>query len=199
MTGNKMIFILLATLLYLQATAQTIESVSANLRKKFDYKKDQPFLLVNIEKQEMYMVENDSVEKTYRISTSKYGIGSKKGSNKTPLGVHRIAEKIGKDAEPNTIFAGRKDTGKTATIIKDSVDIEADDVTSRILWLDGLEPGVNKGKGIDSHSRYIYIHGTPEEGLIGAPASHGCIRMYNEEVIELFELVKVGTLVVMKK
>jgi lipoprotein-anchoring transpeptidase ErfK/SrfK len=147
----------------------------------------------------MYLVKHDSVEKTYRISSSKYGIGSRAGSNKTPLGVHRIAEKIGSNAEPNTIFAGRKNTGKLATIIKDSVDVQADDVTSRILWLDGLEPGVNKGKGIDSHSRYIYIHGTPEEGLIGTPASHGCIRMYNRDIIELFDLVKVGTLVLVEQ
>ncbi len=191
-----MLLVLLLTLFQLQPSVPSIKSVSSGLQEKFNYQKDQPFLLVNIEKQEMYLVKNDSVEKTYRISASKYGIGSTKGSSKTPLGVHRIAEKIGEDAKPNTIFVGRKDTGKAAAIIKDSIDIEADDVTSRILWLDGLEPGINKGKGIDSHSRYIYIHGTPEEGLIGTPASHGCIRMYNDEVIELFDLVKAGTFVV---
>lgn len=73
--------------------------------------------------------------------------------------------------------------------------MEDDLVTTRILWLQGLEPGVNQGKGIDSHARYIYIHGTPEEGLIGQPASHGCIRMYNRDVIELFDAVQEGTLV----
>lgn len=176
--------------------APSIIFTSEMLEKKFNCKKDQRFLLVSIDNQEMYVIKNDSVEKTYRISTSKYGVGSKAGSNKTPLGVHRIAEKIGKDAKLNTIFVGRKDSGKLAAIIKDPVDVEADNITTRILWLDGLEPGINRGKGIDSHSRFIYIHGTPEEGLIGIPASHGCIRMYNNDVMELFDLVKVGTLVV---
>ncbi len=194
-----MIVVLIALLLSFQTSPVTIQSVSSNLQKKFGYKKEQRFLLVNIEKQEMYLVKNDSVEKTYRISSSKSGIGNKQGSGKTPLGVHRIAEKFGKTAKPNTIFVGRKDTGKVATVIKDSIDTAEDHVTSRILWLTGLENGINKGKGIDSHSRYIYIHGTPEEGLIGTPASHGCIRMYNKDVIELFDLVSAGMLVVMEE
>lgn len=153
-------------------------------------------MLVNIQQQEIYVVRNDAIEKTYRISSAKNGIGNSAGSGKTPLGVHRIAEKIGAGAKPNTIFLGRKDSGKTATILKDPIDSEDDYVTSRILWLEGLEPGINKGKGIDSKQRYIYIHGTPEEGLIGTPASHGCIRLYNKDVIELFDVVSAGTLVV---
>lgn len=194
--------LLISFLLYLylfcfQTETASIQSTSQLLQKKFNYTKDQPFLLVDIHKQEMYLVRNEVIEKTYHISSAKNGVGNKAGSGKTPLGVHRIAEKIGSGAKPNTIFLGRKDAGKTATILKEPVDSEEDYVTSRILWLEGLEPGINKGKGIDSKQRYIYIHGTPEEGLIGTPASHGCIRMYNKDVIELFDLVKTGTLVVM--
>lgn len=179
-----------------QADNQSVQSVSLLLQKKFNYDSGQTFLLVNIEKQEMYTVRNERIEKTYRISSAKNGSGNTSGSGKTPLGIHRIAEKIGAGAQPNTIFVGRKNSGKTATILKEAVDSDEDHVTSRILWLEGLEPGMNKGKGIDSHQRYIYIHGTPEEGLIGTPASHGCIRMYNTDVIELFELVSTETFVV---
>jgi lipoprotein-anchoring transpeptidase ErfK/SrfK len=186
-------------LLSLQTSPFTIKAVSANLEKNFHYTKTQSFLLISIQRQEMYLVKNDSIEKTYRISTSKYGIGNKEGSNQTPLGVHRVAEKIGANASLNTIFLGRKQIDSIATIISDTFRIESDDVTSRILWLEGLEPGINKGKGIDSHQRFIYVHGTPEEGLIGTPASHGCIRMYNADVIDLFDLVEVGTLVVIEE
>ncbi|MDZ4844841.1 MAG: L,D-transpeptidase [Chitinophagales bacterium] len=191
-----MILFLFCLSLFFQ-TETTIQSTSQLLQKKFNYTKDQSFLLVNIQKQEMYLVRNDTIKKNYHISSAKNGIGNTAGSGKTPLGVHRIAEKIGNGAKPNTIFLGRKDAGKTATILKEPIDSEEDYVTSRILWLEGMEPGINKGKGIDSKQRYIYIHGTPEEGLIGTPASHGCIRMYNKDVIELFDLVNTGTLVVM--
>ncbi len=190
-------FLLVFVLLCFQTQEHSVKSTSELLQKKFNYVKDQSFLLVDIQKQEMYLVRKDAIEKTYRISSAKNGSGNTAGSGKTPIGVHRIADKIGEGAKPNTIFVGRKDAGKTATILKEPIDSEEDYVTSRILWLEGLEPGINKGKGIDSKQRYIYIHGTPEEGLIGTPASHGCIRMYNKDVIELFDLVKTGTFVVM--
>ena len=90
---------------------------------------------------------------------------------------------------------GRIFTGEIATIYTDTRRSPTDDITSRILWLEGLEEGINKGEGIDSFKRYIYIHGTSEEGRLGMPASHGCIRMKNKEVIDLFKLIEVGTLV----
>jgi lipoprotein-anchoring transpeptidase ErfK/SrfK len=132
---------------------------------------------------------------SYPVSTSKFGVGNRENSNKTPLGTHRVKMKYGDNAPLGTVFQARVNTGKVATIHTDSTDREEDLITSRILWLEGLEPGKNRGKGIDSYRRYIYIHGTPEEGLIGTPASHGCIRMKNQEVVELFEKVPVGTLV----
>ena len=85
--------------------------------------------------------------------------------------------------------------GDIATIYNDTTKSKTDDITSRIFWLEALEQDKNKGKGIDSYKRYIYIHGTSEEGRLGTPASHGCIRMKNKEVIDLFKIVKVGTLV----
>ena len=93
----------------------------------------------------------------------------------------------------NSIFVARTNTNKLAEIVKMNIDTEDDHVTSRILWLDGKEEGVNRGKGIDSFQRYIYIHGTHEEGLIGKKASHGCIRMFNNDVVSLYEYVKEGT------
>lgn len=93
----------------------------------------------------------------------------------------------------DTIFISRINTKRTAKIIKKPVDTEDDFVTSRIMWLGGMEEGLNKGGNVDSYRRYIYIHGTQEEGLIGSKASHGCIRMFNNDVIDLFAKVNIGT------
>lgn len=153
-------------------------------------------LIVDISTQTIYFVKDGKEIKNYPISSSKFGIGSTKNSNKTPLGVHRIENMIGEDAPLGTIFVARGNTGKKAKIITEPIDIKSDMVTSRIMWLKGLEDGVNSGNGIDSYKRYIYIHGTPEEGLIGKPASHGCIRMKNKDVIELFSKVTEKTPVI---
>lgn len=168
----------------------------ARLQKDFNYRPSQLLVLVSAAKQELYLVQNGKVTATYKVSTSKKGIGSKAGSDKTPPGIHRIKEKFGEGAKVGAIFKGRAYIGREAEIITEPISVNSDDVTTRILWLEGLEAGINKGEGIDSYKRYIYIHGTPEEGLIGQPASHGCIRMLNKEVIEVFNKVPIGTLVV---
>ncbi len=147
-------------------------------------------LYVDIDNQNMFFLKKGTVFKVYKISSSYYGTGSEANSLKTPLGKHEIYRKLGQNLPVNAILKGRVWNGAIANIITEEVDTDFDHVTSRILWLDGLEVGKNKGKGIDSRSRYIYIHGTAEEGLIGKPASDGCIRMYNSDVIELFELVE---------
>ena len=147
-------------------------------------------LYVNIDKQSMYLLKKGTISRAFKISTSYYGTGSETNSFKTPLGKHEIYKKIGEDLPINAILKGRVWNGAIANVITDDIDTDFDHVTSRILWLDGLEEGKNKGPGVDSRSRYIYIHGTAEEGLIGKPASDGCIRMYNSEVIELFSLVE---------
>ena len=105
---------------------------------------------------------------------------------------------IGEGAKINTIFSSRINTTRPAKVINEAEDSKNDYVTSRIMWLDGLEDGQNKGGNVDSYKRYIYIHGTHEEGLIGSKASHGCIRMFNDDVIELFDMVKIGTKVLIK-
>ena len=153
---------------------------------------------VDISEQRLYLIENSLIKASYPISTSKYGEGSIENSYKTPLGKHSIKEMIGEEAEINTIFTSRINTKRSATIIDQFEDTDNDYVTSRIMWLDGEEDGLNKGGNVDSFRRYIYIHGTHEEGLIGTKASHGCIRMFNYDVIELFNLVNIGTKVLIR-
>ena len=152
-------------------------------------------LFISIENQEMHHIKNGKVIKTYTISSSAYGIGNKSGSSKTPIGLHRVASKFGSKTPTNGIMKSRVFYGDIATIYNDTTKSKTDDITSRIFWLEVLEQDKNKGKGIDSYKRYIYIHGTSEEGRLVTPASHGCIRMKNKEVIDLFKIVKVGTLV----
>jgi len=167
-----------------------------DLQNRFPKFSKNPLIVISTNEQKLYLIENLKVTQNYTISTAEAGLGNQSGSNKTPLGVHRIAEKFGQGAPPGTIFKARKNTKRIAKILtQPGARSNADNVTSRILWLSGLEPGVNKGGKVDSHARYIYIHGTDEEGRLGKPASHGCIRMRNSEVIELFNRVPVGTLV----
>ena len=152
-------------------------------------------LFVSIENQKMYHIKEGTIVKKYIISSSEYGTGSEAGSNKTPLGLHKVKEKYGAKTPINGTIIGRGFYGRIATIYKDKQKSKTDDITSRIFWLEGLEKGKNKGEGIDSYKRYIYIHGTSEEGRLGTPASHGCIRMKNNEVIDLYKTIEIGTLV----
>jgi len=154
-----------------------------------------PAILIEIGTQTLYLIRDGVTEARYTISSSSYGIGSQEGSNRTPLGLHYICRMIGKGARLGTIFAARANTGKVAKIYTEAVDVKDDLVLTRIIRLRGLEKGLNSGKGVDSYGRFIYIHGTPEEGLIGKPASHGCIRMKNSEVIDLFDRVGEGVAV----
>ncbi len=155
---------------------------------------------VDISEQQLYLycryANNHKEIKKYPVSTSKYGIGSQANSNKTPLGLHRIENKIGDGAPQGMVFKGRRATGRIAQM---NVPGAGDLVTTRIMWLKGLEPGNNSGRRIDSYKRYIYIHGTAEEEKIGQPASHGCIRMYNDDVIDLFERTTEGSEVNIKE
>lgn len=144
-----------------------------------------------VKRQILSLLKDNQVIRQYPVSTSKFGIGNRSGSNKTPLGLHRIVSKIGRNAPLGTIFKRRRNTSKIAKVGVGQGDL----ITTRILRLEGLEKGINKGKGIDSLKRCIYIHGTPEEKLISKPTSHGCIRMKNRDIVELFGLVKRGDLV----
>ncbi len=155
-------------------------------------------ILVDISEQRLYLKNGEQILASYPISTSKYGEGSKENSFKTPLGNHIIKEKIGENAPINTIFISRINTKNVAVIENKPKNTANDYVTSRIMWLEGEENGINKGPGIDSYERYIYIHGTHEEGLIGVKASHGCIRMFNVDVIDLYDRIYNGTKVVIR-
>lgn len=161
-----------------------------------DYSSEYVVLIVASE-QKQYLLHNGEAIEQYTISTSEFGLGSKAGSNKTPLGVHIVKRKYGTNAKVGTIFKARGNTGRVAKILTEAGKrSKADNVTTRILWLSGLEKGINQGGNVDSYRRYIYIHGTDEEGRLGAPASHGCIRMSNQSVIDLYQRIMVGTLVV---
>lgn len=150
------------------------------------------FIYVGVERQEMYLFMNGVVEKVYDVSTSKHGAGSKYGSNCTPVGLHCVKGKYGNDVPKGGVLVGRKYTGRVAEIEHEPIETGKDEITSRVITLSGMEDGINRGGQIDTYKRKIYIHGTAEEGLIGKPASHGCIRMRNDDVIELFSLVSEG-------
>ena len=154
-----------------------------------------PFvLIVSIAGQTLSIFNHSSgswiLDGTLRCSTSRFGIGQIEGSNQTPLGLHRIAEKIGGGAPAGTVFKARKIVGHTSQ--PEFADAK---ITTRILWLEGLEPGLNRGGNMDSHARYIYIHGTADQASIGKPSSCGCIHLADADLIHLFDLVPSGTLV----
>jgi len=146
-------------------------------------------------RQKVKQLMNDQVIKSYQISTALKGIGQNKNSFQTPIGPHYIRAKIGKGLPALSIFEARRPTGR----IWNKEDAEShpnhDWILSRILWLSGKELGVNRLGTIDTMQRYIYIHGTPDESQLGKPLSHGCIRMSNNDVIELFNLIPIGTIV----
>lgn len=127
--------------------------------------------------------------RTFRCSTSRFGIGQQEGSHRTPLGLHRIVEKIGGGWPVGTVFKSRQAVGFTWK------EFPSATITNRILWLEGLEPGFNRGGEVDSHQRYIYIHGTGDETTLGRPASCGCIHLAGDDLIPLFDKLPAGTLV----
>lgn len=139
--------------------------------------------------------EQEQILRQYRISSALNGAGENEGSECTPRGQHRIRAKIGAGRAPGAVFVGRRPTGEVFSQALFEQFPQRDWILSRILWLGGLEPGFNRYGAKDTQRRYIYIHGTHEEARLGMPVSHGCIRMANLDVMELFELVSSGTLV----
>lgn len=132
----------------------------------------------------------------YSISTAANGVGCEKNSGCTPLGQHIIRAKIGIDASANAVFVGRRATGEIWSSALAEQYTERDWILTRILWLSGTELGKNRLGSVDTMQRYIYIHGTSDSEPMGQPHSHGCIRMRNSDVIDLFDRVDVGTRVV---
>jgi lipoprotein-anchoring transpeptidase ErfK/SrfK len=136
------------------------------------------------------------IKARYSVSTAANGIGCEKDSGCTPLGMHTIRAKIGAGMPLNVVFVGRRPTGEILSPELVAQYPQRDWILTRILWLSGTEVGKNRLGNVDSMQRYIYIHGTPDTEPMGQPCSHGCVRMRNQDVMELFDLVDVGTPVV---
>ena len=150
------------------------------------------YLDVSIAEQRLRLIGHGEILAAYPVSTAKNGPGQLKGSECTPTGWHRIRAKIGAGQPMGSVFKARRPTGEIYTPQLAEQFPERDWILSRILWLGGLEPGFNRYGDVDSTWRYIYIHGTPDQGMRGVPESHGCIRMTNADVIELFDAVQAG-------
>lgn len=149
-------------------------------------------IFINSSNQTLYLFKEDNLIFESKVSTSKYGMGCKMNSYKTPTGLHSVSSMIGKGLPAGTLFRNRKPTEK---VIKKMPLDNSDYITSRILRLNGLEEGKNKGGDVDSYNRYIYIHGTPHCNTLGSKQSQGCIRMSDRAIIKLFDLVNQETLV----
>ena len=147
-------------------------------------------LTVSVAGQTASLFEQNKLLKKFPCSTSRFGTGQTEGSNRTPLGLHRIAEKIGAGAPAGSVFQARRIVGHVS-----QPEFAGAKITTRILWLEGLEPGLNRGGSVDSQARYIYLHGTADQSGIGRPASCGCIHLADADLIPLFDQLPVGTLV----
>lgn len=151
------------------------------------------YIDVSITEQRLRILQQDSVIKSYAVSTAKNGPGEQMGSECTPTGWHKIRAKIGSEQPLYSVFKGRRPTGEIYNQALARQYPQRDWILSRILWLGGMEPGKNRYGAVDSSWRYIYIHGCPDKLMQGRPESHGCIRMHNSDVIDLFGCVNIGT------
>ncbi len=150
-------------------------------------------LHLSIARQQLVLFDQDKVVCRYSISTAANGAGEQKNSGCTPRGLHYIRACIGHDQPENAVFVGRRFTGEVYTPALVEQFPHRDWILTRILWLSGLELGKNRLGNVDTMQRYIYIHGTPDTEPMGVPASHGCIRMRNRDLMELFDKVSAGT------
>lgn len=155
-------------------------------------------LIINTQTQTLHVFDGDTLIQEFSVSTAKNGTGQLIDTGCTPLGKHIIYNKIGGEYPKNAVFVGRKFIGEVYDEVLGQSNPNRDWILSRILWLKGLEEGLNLGKtpdGVvcDTHARYIYIHGTPDSEPMGVPMSHGCVRMRNDDVVWLYDKVSVGT------
>jgi len=155
-----------------------------------------PRISINIAKQELDLLDDDdTLLRHYRISSAKNGVGERNGSYCTPRGRHIIRAKVGANQPINAVFVERRPTGEIYSPELAKRFPVRDWILTRILWLSGCEPGYNRLGAVDTMRRAIYIHGSPDSAEMGKPGSHGCIRMRNQDVAELFDLVPIRTLV----
>ncbi len=148
---------------------------------------------VDVASQQLELWRDDELLRRYPVSTGLRGVGERKGSEQTPRGAHYVRARIGADLPAGAVLRGRRFTGEVWDAALHEAQPGRDWILSRILWLCGREPGRNRLGDVDTQQRYIYIHGTPDSEPMGEPRSHGCIRMRNSDVIELFDLVPAGT------
>jgi len=150
-------------------------------------------ILIDIETQKLTLLDGERVVACYPVSTGLNGVGERNGSGCTPRGWHRVRLRIGAGAPVGTVFRARRPTGEVYGPALAAAYPDRDWILTRILWLTGCEPGRNRGGGVDTLRRFIYIHGCPDSTGLGEPRSHGCIRMRNADLVELFDLTPVGT------
>jgi len=149
-------------------------------------------LIVRVSPQTLQFYRKGELQSSYTVSTSKRPPSNIKDSLGTPFGLHEIAERIGGEQPAGMVFRARMPTGRHYAEFEADEMTTDDLITSRILWLRGLEPGHNAGGNVDTYRRYIYIHGTRHEDRLGTPASAGCVRMRNTDIVQLYDQVRVG-------
>lgn len=154
---------------------------------------------VSIAEQRLQLLEDGAVILDTTVSTATNGPGERIHSECTPRGWHRVRARIGAGCPENTVFVGRRPTGETYTTELKAAHPGRDWILTRILWLCGLEPGKNRLGEVDSMRRYIYIHGCPDDDRMGVQSSHGCVKMKNADVIQLFDRVTAGTRVLIQE
>ena len=201
---NRLFFILKLSLVIFLATgcATTHLSKGENILppaclatcKHLDITPTKYIFTVNIAAQTASLFEDGKFVKTVECSTSRFGIGEQLNSFCTPRGLHRIAEKAGEGYPAGTIFKERLAVGSV-----ENLGVSSAGITTRIMWLEGLEPGFNRGSNggvsVDTHEREIYIHGTGDQNSLGKPASHGCIHLSDPDLMAFYNLLPSGTLV----
>ena len=176
---------------YSQNTKEEIisELIVDYISSKYSKEKLDNFIYIGLKRQRLYLFEANIISKIYKVSTSIKGAGNEISSYKTPLGLHCIYEKIGDNAPIGTLFINKRNTNKIVKIDSLYIHQNKDEITTRLMSLMGKELNINKGGSVDTFKRGIYIHGTSNEKTIGQPSSHGCIRMKNNDIVELFNSV----------
>lgn len=157
------------------------------------------YLQVNIDRQRLRLWQQGELVAEYPVSTAANGAGERMGSEQTPRGWHRVRARIGAGCATGTVFVGRRATGEVYSPELAVRHPDRDWILTRILWLSGSVPGYNRLGNVDSMRRFIYIHGCPDTEPMGVPRSHGCVRMRNADIVELFERVPAGLPVVIEE
>lgn len=160
---------------------------------------DDSYIDIDLSRQQLILVSAGQTVEKYSVSTALNGAGEQINSGCTPRGKHKIKIKIGDSCPPQTVFVGRRTTGEIYTPQLAAQNPQRDWILTRIIWLTGCESGTNRGPGVDTLHRYIYIHGTPDSEPMGTAASHGCVRMRNADIIDLFEKVHNGMHVLIRE